>query len=115
MSSFNSEFVPSQVGRKNQRFTRNIETSFNLDDGPCIKSLQSCLKSLGVCRQRYFGGIFVGNHVHKILKVFFVPYENAHQLNVEVLCSCVLKATEHVSELKADANDIYMKFSTIML
>ena len=34
---------------------------------------------------------------------------------MEVLCSCVLKATEHVSELKADANDIYLKFSTIML
>ena len=25
-----------------------------------------------VCHQRYYGGIFVGNHVHKILKVLLV-------------------------------------------
>ena len=31
------------------------------------------------------------------------------------LCSLQLCIKEHVSELKADANDIYMKFSTIML
>ena len=43
-----------------------------MDDGPCIKRVQSCLDSFGVCRQRYYGGIFVGNHVHKILKVLLV-------------------------------------------
>ena len=40
--------------------------------------VQSCLNSLGVCRQRYYGGIFVGNHVHTILKVFFTLYANVY-------------------------------------
>ena len=45
---------------------------FNLQEGPCIKAIEDCLTVLGVCLQRYFGGIFVGNHVHKILKVCYV-------------------------------------------
>ena len=43
-----------------------IQMGFNLEEGPCIKGIESCLTSFGVCRQRYYGGIFVGNHVHKI-------------------------------------------------
>ena len=46
-----------------------IQMDFNLEEGPYIKGIESCLTSLGVCRQWYYGGIFVGNHVHKILKV----------------------------------------------
>ena len=38
-------------------------------DGPCVQKLDSTLKQIGVERQAYFGGTFVGNHVHKALKV----------------------------------------------
>eukprot|EP00731_Ephydatia_muelleri_P029391 Em0020g1035a len=82
-----------------------IQMGFNLEEGPCIKGIESCLTSFGVCRQRYYGGIFVGNHVHKILK----------PANVDTLCSCVLKATENVPELKLEAvavhRTILMQFS----
>ena len=48
---------------------QSIQNEFSLDDGPFIKSVKSCLDLLGVCQQPYYGGIFVGNHVHKILQV----------------------------------------------
>mgnify|MGYP003417598378 FL=1 len=57
-----------------------IAKGFKMDDGPCIKSVKCCLDSFGVCRQHYYGGIFVGNHVHKILKVLYI-----------VLCMLVYK------------------------
>lgn len=34
-----------------------------------MKALDDALKTLGVCRQQYFGGVLVGNHVHKSLQV----------------------------------------------
>ena len=43
---------------------------FNNDEGPCIKSIQMCLNDIGVCNQHYYGGIFVGNHVYAMLKVY---------------------------------------------
>eukprot|EP00731_Ephydatia_muelleri_P005361 Em0002g1537a len=82
-----------------------IQMGFNLEEGPCIKGIESCLTSFGVCRQRYYGGIFVGNHVHKILK----------PANVDTLCSCVLKATENVPELKLEAVAVHQKFRTILM
>ena len=48
---------------------QKISKGFNVEDGPCMKSIQSCLNRLGVCRQHYYVDIFVGNHVHTILKV----------------------------------------------
>eukprot|EP00731_Ephydatia_muelleri_P016628 Em0009g1052a len=82
-----------------------VQMGFNLEEGPCIKGIESCLTSFGVCRQRYYGGIFVGNHVHKILK----------PANVDTLCSCVLKATENVPELKLEAVAVHQKFRTILM
>ena len=38
-------------------------------DGPCVQELDKTLKKIGVERQAYFGGTFVGNHVNKCLKV----------------------------------------------
>ena len=53
---------------------------FNIDEGPCIKSIQMCLNDIGVCHQRYYGGIFVGNHVHAMLKVYNSANSNIYLL-----------------------------------
>jgi hypothetical protein len=43
----------------------------NKNDGPCVKKLDEVLNMLNVQRQAYHGRSFVGNHVHKMLKVIF--------------------------------------------
>ena len=40
-----------------------------MEDGPFVKALDKALKSFHVDRQPYFGGTFIGNHVHLCLKV----------------------------------------------
>ena len=40
-----------------------------MKDGPFFKELEKCLQDLSVQWQAYQGGTFVGNHVHKLLKV----------------------------------------------
>ena len=40
-----------------------------LKDGPFYSSLERTLQKLNVKRQAYHGGTFIGNHVHKLLKV----------------------------------------------
>ncbi len=37
--------------------------------GPCARQLEKRLKQLGVYRQAYFSGSFVGNHIDKMCKV----------------------------------------------
>ena len=37
--------------------------------GPCTDQLDHVLQSLHIARQAYRSGSFVGNHVHKMLKV----------------------------------------------
>ena len=46
-----------------------VEKGFSKKEGPFVKALDDALQSVGVHRQQYFGGAFVGNHVHKALKV----------------------------------------------
>ena len=38
-------------------------------DGPFVKNLDKTLAGFNVHRQAYYGGTFVGNHVHRTLKV----------------------------------------------
>ena len=38
-------------------------------NGPYIEALDQTLSTIGVQRQAYFGGTFVGNHVHKCCQV----------------------------------------------
>ena len=42
---------------------------FVKSQGPFVKSLDKALESFNVHRQAYYGGTFVGNHVHASLKV----------------------------------------------
>ena len=44
-------------------------SKFNADDGPCAQALHQALEDIGVQRQAYYSGTFVGNHVHKCLQV----------------------------------------------
>ena len=44
-----------------------ISKGFKLQDGPFSKALDSALQEFKVARQAYYGGTFVGNHVHKCL------------------------------------------------
>ncbi|KAL5479168.1 hypothetical protein EMCRGX_G022658 [Ephydatia muelleri] len=42
---------------------------FALHDGPFVKGLDEALQSFKVQWQQYFGGVFVGNHIHKTLQL----------------------------------------------
>ena len=44
-----------------------MERGFNLNNGPFVKGIAVSLDAIGVHRQKYYGGILVVNHVHKIL------------------------------------------------
>ena len=45
-------------------------------EGPFVKALEVALASFNVQRQAYYSGTFVGNHVHRTLKV-----KNKHLFN----------------------------------
>ena len=44
-------------------------SSFDRNSGPIVKNLDKALNDLGVARQAYHGKSFIGNDVHKMLKV----------------------------------------------
>ena len=46
-----------------------VKKKFSRSDGPFVKNLDKVLSSFHVERQAYYGGTFVGNHVHSCLKV----------------------------------------------
>ena len=50
-----------------------IQKKFVKSDGPLVKRLDDVLASFHVQRQAYYGGTFVGNHVHSCLKVY-IPF-----------------------------------------
>ena len=69
-----------------------------------MKSLDTALQSFNVHRQAYYGGTFVGNHVHRALKVKQFRYNNyvtakkvtpsGQMQNTDTLCSAPLKLAE---------------------
>ena len=46
-----------------------VGKGFPKADGPFVRGLEAALKSFNVERQAYYSGTFVGNHVHRALKV----------------------------------------------
>ena len=40
-----------------------------IEGGPFVKALDKALATFHVQRQAYYSGIFIGNHVHRTLKV----------------------------------------------
>lgn len=45
------------------------KNKFHTEEGPFAKALDDALASFNVQRQAYYSGSFVGNHVHRALKV----------------------------------------------
>ena len=46
-----------------------LKKGFDKDDGVFVCSLDDALASFNVERQAYHGGSFIGNHIHRALKV----------------------------------------------
>ena len=56
----------------NQITSIRLQEPFTTEDGPCVQALERALSEVGVQRQAYFGGTFIGNHVHTCCKVYNV-------------------------------------------
>eukprot|EP00731_Ephydatia_muelleri_P032711 Em0024g255a len=65
--------------------TATVKKDFRSKTVPCVKELDSALQSIGVHRQQYFGGAFVGNHVHKTLKLS----------NIQTLCKSLVQTAQN--------------------
>ena len=48
-----------------------LEKRFDKDDGVFVRSLDEAIASFNVERQAYHGGSFIGNHIHRALKVSY--------------------------------------------
>ena len=74
-----------------------VNKSFSRSDGPFVCALDKALASFNVERQAYYSGTFVGNHVHRCLKVQCIHINltlnylnNAHQeKNIDTICASV--------------------------
>eukprot|EP00731_Ephydatia_muelleri_P018439 Em0011g479a len=78
-----------------------VKKGFSEKEGPFVKQLDSALELIGVQRQQYFGGAFVGNHVHKALKL---P-------NVKTLCKAISQmAQEKLPHRSGEAIQEFMAF-----
>ncbi|KAL5466669.1 hypothetical protein EMCRGX_G030813 [Ephydatia muelleri] len=82
--SANTSKIVKQLETKIAASTAVVTREIPLNEGPFVKELDMALQSIGVHRQQYFGGNFVGNHVHKTLKL---P-------NINTLCSAICKLAE---------------------
>ncbi len=52
-----------------QELEVRVNKRFSLKDVPFIKGVDAALQEFKVARQAYYGGTFVGNHVHRCLHV----------------------------------------------
>eukprot|EP00731_Ephydatia_muelleri_P001906 Em0001g1906a len=87
---------------------------FSNKEGPFVKALDDALQSIGVHRQQYFGGAFVGNHVHQALK----------ECNIQKLCRSLCETAknklphrstqaEHRTEILAKAFSMFARCHNI--
>eukprot|EP00731_Ephydatia_muelleri_P004655 Em0002g831a len=67
--SANTSKIVKQLETKIAASTAVFTREFPLNEGPFVKELDMALQSIGVHRQQYFGGTFVGNHVHETQSV----------------------------------------------
>eukprot|EP00731_Ephydatia_muelleri_P032533 Em0024g77a len=91
-----------------------VEKGFSIKEGPFVKALDDALQSIGVHRQQYFGGAFVGNHVHQALK----------ECNIQKLCRSLCETgknklphrstqAEHRTEILAKAFSMFARCHNI--
>ena len=55
--------------RLKKKTGNNLQRVYNKEEEPFVKSLDDAQSSFNVQRQAYYSGTFVGNHVHRALKV----------------------------------------------
>ena len=96
-----------------------------MSEGPFVRSLDKALGTMNVHRQAYYGGTFIGNHVHKCLKLsnYNIITINQNLLtifrpqpqNVHALCTApVVLAQQTCPALTATAQSICVKQEKVM-
>ena len=64
-----------------------LSERYHKEEGPFVKALDKALASFNVQRQAYYSGTFVGNHVHRTLKVQ-IHWCNSLFQTLYYYCSC---------------------------
>ena len=72
------------------------------------KEWKKSLDAIGVYRQKYYGGIFVGNHVHKILQVKYIT------IMIAWIGDAVHFSTQDIICLRGIYYEVYTKFHSIL-
>ncbi|KAL5515874.1 hypothetical protein EMCRGX_G001117 [Ephydatia muelleri] len=81
-----------------------VEKAFKKHEGPFVQGLDTALQYFKVKRQQYFGGVFVGNHIHKAL----MPS------NISIMCSSMIQvAYEKCPTLVDTVSATAEKFTTV--
>lgn len=55
-----------------------VKKGFPNEEGPFVGCLDLALQSFNVHRQAYYGGTFVGNHIHRSLKVHVLHIQEVY-------------------------------------
>ena len=94
-----------------------IQVDFNLEEGPCIMQGHRKLPNFIWCvPPTVLWGNICGEPCPQNSKGMHVQcFVVMMPANVDTLCSCVLKATEKVPELKLEAVAVHQKFHTILM
>ncbi|XP_064399209.1 uncharacterized protein LOC135345702 [Halichondria panicea] len=98
------EEIATKVNKLDTEWTKaNALTTklFKREDGPFVKALDIALDGFNVRRQAYYGGTFVGNHVH--LK----------PENTVTLCNAVFTAGHYRPAIMQRAERIHRKYSVV--
>ena len=97
-----------------------VEKGFEREEGRFVKGLDTALSTFQVQRQAYYGGTFVGNHVHRCLKVcitylvdisHYLMFITIQENNILTLCNSVVEtATRNDITLVDEAEQIRDKY-----
>uniref|UniRef100_A0A1X7UAJ2 Uncharacterized protein n=1 Tax=Amphimedon queenslandica TaxID=400682 RepID=A0A1X7UAJ2_AMPQE len=60
--------IPLSQEQSITHHTKIVSKGFDREDGFFVKSLDDALASFNVERKAYYGGLFIGNHIHRALK-----------------------------------------------
>lgn len=104
---------------------------FQPKDGPFYRTLDPALAQLHVERQAYHGGTFVGNHVHKLLKVQYRQHASIYGHNTgntylphrnppprccaQGLCGLLARSAQNCCPSPQKCINVSLKFFTCML
>jgi len=69
---------------------------FSVGSGPFVQALDKALKTFNVERQAYYSGTFIGNHVHRTLKVMNKKKRQIIHNNIASLYSIAIQHTNLV-------------------